>query len=482
MATTDASARPAASRPLASVRGRLRAGSVWTLVAVSVAVAALSLLFPSSPTYDPWAWIIWGREVLHLDLDTRFGPSWKPLPVLFTAPFALFGDAAPYLWLVVARAGSLLALLLAFRVARRLAGRGWTGIFGGAVAFAGLALSSDWVRNGMFGNSEGLLVALVLWAVDRHLDGARVQAFVLGFAAALLRPEVWPFLGVYGLWLWFRRPGSRPLVAGLLLAIPVLWFGPELWGSGDALRASSRARTPDLGTAAYATRPAFEVFETALGILALPLLLGFVLALVVAAVRRPRDRVVLGLGGIAVGWVAIVAAMTEVGYAGNPRYLVLAAALGCVLAGVGFAWVVRAAGRIPVRAAPVVTAAALVALCVPAGVEAWEGIGTDLEVVRNDALLAHELPDAVERSGGSEALLACARPVTGKYSVPLVAWELGLHVGEVAIHPSPPAVVFFARNAPPLSSPSRLPFTVLGETERWTVLAACGERPPATLD
>src|SRR4051794_30474176 len=44
--------------------------------------AALSLLGPAVPTYDPWAWIIWGREITHLDLNTVSGPSWKPLPIL----------------------------------------------------------------------------------------------------------------------------------------------------------------------------------------------------------------------------------------------------------------------------------------------------------------------------------------------------------------------------------------------------------------
>src|SRR5690348_4389011 len=32
------------------------------LVAASLAIAALTLLLPSAPTYDPWSWIIWGRE------------------------------------------------------------------------------------------------------------------------------------------------------------------------------------------------------------------------------------------------------------------------------------------------------------------------------------------------------------------------------------------------------------------------------------
>jgi hypothetical protein len=28
----------------------------------------------SQPTYDPWAWIIWGREITQGALDTSLGP------------------------------------------------------------------------------------------------------------------------------------------------------------------------------------------------------------------------------------------------------------------------------------------------------------------------------------------------------------------------------------------------------------------------
>jgi hypothetical protein len=108
-------------RPL-DAPGATASRGLAVLVGACVAVAALSLLLPSSPTYDPWAWIIWGREITQLDLVTTNGPSWKPLPALFTVPFALFGDAAPSLWLVVARAGGLMGLVFAYRVARRLGG------------------------------------------------------------------------------------------------------------------------------------------------------------------------------------------------------------------------------------------------------------------------------------------------------------------------------------------------------------------------
>ena len=87
---------------------------------------------PSTPTYDPWAWVLWGREIVELDLVTTGGPSWKPLPILFTTPFSLLGDdIAPYLWVWIARAGGLLGCVMAFRMARRLIGGGWYGAVAG---------------------------------------------------------------------------------------------------------------------------------------------------------------------------------------------------------------------------------------------------------------------------------------------------------------------------------------------------------------
>jgi hypothetical protein len=153
-----------------------RSPSVAPVVIACLVLSALSLFFPSTPTYDPWAWIMWGREITQLDLVTEFGPSWKPLPVLFTTPFSLFGaDVAPYLWVWIARAGGLLALAMSFRLARRLVG-GWAGVVAGLFAAAFLATTYEYVRDAALGNSEALLAGLGLWAVERHLDGRRDHA------------------------------------------------------------------------------------------------------------------------------------------------------------------------------------------------------------------------------------------------------------------------------------------------------------------
>jgi hypothetical protein len=89
-----------------SAPAEARRSSRWTPVTVvgpCVGLAVLSLLLPVAIGFDPWTWIVWGREVVRLDLDTTGGASWKPLPVVVTTVLASFGDAAPLLWAVIAR-------------------------------------------------------------------------------------------------------------------------------------------------------------------------------------------------------------------------------------------------------------------------------------------------------------------------------------------------------------------------------------------
>jgi hypothetical protein len=452
----------------AGVRGA-RLPMAW-LVLACFALAALSLLLPSTPTYDPWAWIIWGREITQGDLVTTNGPSWKPLPVLFTVPFALLGDdAAPALWLVVGRAGGLLALVMAYRLAARLAGP-WAG----AIAAVALFLSDEFVFNFVRGNSEGILVALVLWAIERHLDGHRTHAFLLGFAAALLRPEVWPFWGLYGLWLVYQAWDGRPpwreiaLVFGSGALALVVWFLPEYLGSGDWLRAASRARDPNPDSAAFAASPFLEVFSRSSAILSVPVYVGAAIAVVVA---WRRDRLPLYLAAVATILMVAVALMTEAGFAGNLRYVALPAALVCVLAGAGWVWVAQAVARRWGRGVAAAAAALLIAGAAPFVAADVDKLQFDWERVEFEATFyGPNLKAAIAKGGGEDLIKSCGKVFAGPFEVPSVAWRLHLHVDEVEIFPFGPGTVL-AMGSRPLSVDPRYPEYT--KTRHWIVGTSC---------
>lgn len=465
-------ARPALVTPVLARTG------FWIPFAACVGIAFLSLLLPSTPTYDPWAWIIWGREVIHFDLLTTSGPSWKPLPMLFTVPFALFGDAAPDLWLVVARAGTLGGLVVAYRLGTRLGGPA-----AGAIGALALALAPWTVRNAALGNSEGLLVLCVLWACDRHLDGHRGQAFFLAIAAGMLRPEAWPFLLLYALWLFWQDRGRWWWIGLGLLSLPAAWLLPEKWGSGSYWRAAERAQQPNANSPAFADSPTLAILGDALEMLPLYVIIGLGVAVLVGLLRRVpvgRGAPALGLAGFAVGWILLVAVMTEAGYAGNQRYLVAPAAILCVLGGVGLSW---AAGDLAVRAGrhgrTVVAAigGAITALVIVGAVSALpdtvRGIGYQVEI-------ADQLDGAIEAAGGAERLKDCGHIYTNAYTVPLVAWNLRLHTNEVGFRPAYPAAILrvaHVRNQRPRPLPIRLPGgRVVARHGDWTVALACGPR------
>jgi hypothetical protein len=456
------------------------------LVAASLAIAALTLLLPSAPTYDPWSWIIWGREIAHLDLVTTDGPSWKPLPVLFTTVFSVFGSASPDLWLVIARAGAIAAVVLTFTLTRRIGG----GIVGGVAAAAALAIAPWWIRNAALGNSEGLIVAFLLGTIDRHLAGDRRAAFLLAVCAGLLRPEAWPFLGLYGLWLLWRRELPARLILGAGAGVVALWLLPEWWGSGDLLRAAHRAKNVNPGAPTYADNPAREVLNDAGLMLTGPLMVGLVA--VAVKVMVTRDRAVAALIALAVCWLGLVAYMTSDGFSGNQRYLIAPVALLIVLGGAGTGWALEQVAGLAARAVPglrgiagrgrAVPLAAVLAVAAVVGfafaVPSFQRFGPSLRSLEYQAHLADELPGLVRAAGGAEALKRCGDPYTGPFLVPIVAWNLHLHTKDVRLTPQRPAVVFRvkttgrSRPVPSLRDVGDDTTAATGAT--WRIVTACG--------
>src|SRR3712207_698124 len=114
--------RPGPGARLHAARRLAMGPGLLVLLAGALAAASMLLVAPA-PSYDPWAWLLWGREIAELRLSTAEGPAFKPLPVAICAVLAPLGDdIAPHAWVLLARVGAALALLAAFDLARRLSG------------------------------------------------------------------------------------------------------------------------------------------------------------------------------------------------------------------------------------------------------------------------------------------------------------------------------------------------------------------------
>jgi hypothetical protein len=512
--STDVTAR---ARALA---GRMSGGRLYlALGAGAVVIAALSLLIPSTPSYDPWAWLVWGHEIIHFDLHTTGGPSWKPLPMLFTTLFAVFGKGQPDLWLIVARAGALMAVAMVFKLAWRLARDLVAGmsepsgairwmwliapLLAGLIAAGSLANSGGFISDNALGYSEGLATALALIAVDSYMDGARQRAFVVGFFAALDRPELWFLWGPYGLYLFWRDPGARKLVLGMFALIPVLWFLPELWGSGHLLRGVTRAQHPRSNSAAFAKCPVCTVFKKE----AWPAVLNRVkipgiIALFVAAFGLWRTRAswwrhagpvdrgirarawLVGLGLFGLLWWLGIAFETQAGFSGNNRYLVLGTAPVAIAGGVAWGWfsrtladwICRLAGllgsgfRRLTAPAFTVSAGVVIAVALFLAVPPWIGkniisLPRTHHALVYQAHLREDLNVAVQRAGGRQAILKCGPVMTEGFQVPMVAWALGVRTLGVEAPPTKiagppwPAVILQTRaqsNSTLLPTPAQI--------------------------
>jgi hypothetical protein len=423
------------------------------------ALAALSLLLLRQPSYDPTAWLIWGREISDGTLSMTGGPSWKPLPVGFTTLFAGTGAAAPSLWLLVARTGGFIAVVLVFRVTRRLGGTvaGW-------VAAAALVLATDFLFNVLRGDSEGLLVALALGAIELHLIGRRRAAFVVGMLAGLLRPEVWPLLAVYAVVL-MRRDRGRLAAAALAVAgaagLLAAWFLPDYLSTGDWLRGANRAQHPVPGSPGQSAFPFGLTFVYASVSLAWPVYAGAVYAIVRA--RREGNRAVPAIAGGAAVLMVTVACLAELGFTGNLRYVTLPAALVCVLGGLGLPGLV---GSLTPARRRVAAVPAGIAVAVSVGLVVWSGV----RLVRDERTYGARLDAAIAAAGGTTAIRACGQVAATPFERQALAYRLHLPSEDVWTHAETPGIAFI-RGHRRLPNAAALP--IRHRLPGWTLRAHC---------
>ena len=422
---------------------------VWVAVlALVIGLAVLIVLGTGmTPSFDPYGWLVWGHQILHGRLDLNAAPSWKPLTSLFTLPYALFSEAtAPKLWSITAVAGTLSMSVFAGRIAYRLARpapaertrRAGLAAWVGALLAAAAPLGLQRINHLAFiANSDPLNTALVLAAVDAHLSRRPRLAHVMLCLAALGRPEAWPFVGLYALWLMWKVPKARLFAVALGALVLAAWFVPsEIWSkslfqAGNLDLGKSTACTGGaLLKAGCVTRRWADLYEW-------PMQVAAVLGVAIALLRR--NRAVLVIAGLSVLWVVVEIAEAIHGFSAVYRYLLEPGALMLPLAGYALAELIAGLPRLrPARlltlAGPLAALGILVAL-VPVAHHREFNTRSQISAVRNYGVRFAHLQQAVARAGGRGAILACGEVASLNQYQSQLAYAMALNVSSVYFNP-----------------------------------------------
>jgi hypothetical protein len=419
-------------------RPLLRRWWPWVLLGVAVVSALFVVVSDMRPSYDGFGFLVWGRQVLHhWNLNTDGAPSWKPLPFLFTLPYAVAGRGQMWLWMGTAVAGAVLGSVFAARVAFRLTGpspdRRYAPYVAGAFAGAAVLGINTYMRLVLIANSDPLIVAVLLAAIDCHLGRKHRLAFGMLVLASLGRPEAWVFAGLYGLWLMWTVPTSsvRLMVIAGLVFIPAFWFSiPALTSkswfiSGDlALNQQTVIHGNKLVGVVNRFRSLYE----------LPMQLAWLLGIVLAALRR--DRTTLLIVGAAAMWLLIELAFAYHGWSAVSRYMIEPAAVMVAVAGGGVGWLLANSRTAKMLrwGGPVLALALVVALAPDARSRLHTMRGL-IEDSRHSAKQIDRLHKVIDDDGGPDAIKSCGQPVSLLGFQSTVAWFVDLNVGNVGFRP-----------------------------------------------
>jgi len=450
-------AAPGAPRPAQARRGLRQTLRAYPEVAAAIALLAVSTIVvvwaSTRPGFDPYGWLVWGQQTVTGALNTNAAPSWKPLPYLFTVPYALFGHYELWLWMITSLAMSLSGVLFAGRIAYGLVRdedpqRHRAALIAALLAAVALVEVRDYPHFLLSFQGDPLVVALCLGAIDCHLLRRPRAALVLGALAALGRPEVWLFYGLYCIWAWRAVPSMRWAIAAAVVLVALLWFGvPTLTsrspfvagtnalGSGRALHTNKVSGTVDRF---------LDLHETPLEILAL-------LSVALAVLRRNRGAIALACGALA--WVVVEIAFALHGWPAVPRYMFAPAGVMAVLAAVGVGMLLAERSRLTraSRWAGAVAAVVMLGAIVPAAISRTRIERRDLRTQRARTKQINRLAGAVARLGGAAALRGCGEPLTRLEYQSVLAFTLRVNVAAVgfkygpAIQSDRPIVLFTPR-------------------------------------
>jgi hypothetical protein len=418
----------------------------WPLGAVALLLVSTLIVAwaRARPGYDPYGWLVWGHLTIHGKLDTNGAPSWKPLPYLFTVPFALFGRYELWLWMITSVAVSLAGAVFAWRVAFRLVDappeRRYAAYAAGLVAGLAVLGIDQYLHTILSAESDTMIVSLVLAAVDCILCKRYRWAFWVWWLAALGRPEVWAPMALYVIWAWRTIPAMRRhMVAGILL-IPVLWLGIPALSSKSPFSAASLAQNSPRELHGNKITGTFDRF---LGLDAASIKIAALLAVLMAVVRRDKPVLVLAAGVVL--WVVVEAAFALHGWPAVPRYMFEAAGGVCVLAGVFVGRVILDArgilGWMRIRVSPLVAGWAAVFVIAVFAVSLIPAARSRISYERKDLTAQrartdefNRLKSVVNRLGGPR-ILACGQPNIPIAFQSVLAWYLGTNTGILYFDP-----------------------------------------------
>jgi hypothetical protein len=303
-----------------------------------------------------------------------------------------------------------------------------------------------------------MIVALCLAAVDCHLSGRHRWAFWMWFLGSLGRPEVWPFAGLAGIWLWLRDPGFRRWLYAALAGLIFFWFiipgltSKSFFTAGNIAQNSPRAIH---GNKVTGTIKRFhQLNSNTIWVLA---------ALTLAWGIWKRHRGILLLAAGALAWLVIEVAMALKGFPAVPRYLFEPGAIVCILAAVFV-------GRLILDVPPLIAAAlrrlspSRIGTPLATRLGAWGAVvlvvliagslfgaahrqykleRQDLRHERARTQLIGRLSGTV-RALGASRILACGQPNIPIEYQSILAWYMNIKIGQLYVsqtylkkHPHP---------------------------------------------
>ena len=432
----------------------------WWIVAILLLAVSAGIVrwAHSRPGYDPYGWMVWGYQTLHGSLNLGGAPSWKPMPLLFTVPYALFGHFQLWMWMTTAVWMSLAGCIFAGRIAFRVvdedgAHRGPAIV---AALFAGLVPLAIYDSTGysyihyiLSSQSDPPLVACVLAAIDLHMIGRRKWAVAALTLAALGRPEAWPAEFLYALWL---LRGSRaehpdlslkddPMFRFLfvnLLVILFMWFGiPEITNHKPLLAGDLAADSPRMlhGNKIIGTIGRFKDLAQ------WPVWLAAGIGAAWAGFRLRRkdpdpkgyNLLIVVLFSQVVLWVFVEVVFALKGLPGVPRYLFEPAVVSITIAAIGIGWLLTQIPRffkLPAISG-IAVALGIIGFTAPGAIAhlRWEHKELRGEKVRTNEI--SRLAGFVHELGGLKGIRACGKPVLNVEYVSVFGWLVHLNTGSV---------------------------------------------------